>query len=97
MWSHAGTELFYVSNSGEMMVAQVETRTAFRVGERRVLFRIGDEYMMSNGASYYDVAADDQRFLMVRQAGTDDEEEPEAPEYILVYNWFEELKEKVGR
>ena len=97
VWAHSGTELFYVSGAGEMMVAQVETRTAFRVGERRALFRLGDEYMMGTGGSYYDVAADDQRFLMVRQAGVDDEEEPEAPKYILVYNWFEELKERVGR
>ena len=45
----------------------------------------------------YDLAGrpDDERFLMTRPVGTADEANP--PALILVENWFEELKGKVGR
>ena len=39
----------------------------------------------------YDVARDDQRFLMIRQEVGEDE-----GELILVLNWLEEVKRQVG-
>lgn len=42
----------------------------------------------------YDISPDDQRFILVRTVGT--EEAAPAP-LILVQNWFEELKARVGR
>ena len=45
----------------------------------------------STTRTYYDVSPDDQRFLMIRRG----ELEQEAS-VILVQNFFEELKEKVG-
>jgi hypothetical protein len=41
------------------------------------------------------VTPDDQRFVMVRYAGSGSEEAP-AGALIVVENFFEELKEKVG-
>jgi hypothetical protein len=38
----------------------------------------------------YDIAPDGDRFLMVRRQGL-------VSELVLVVNWFEELKAKVGR
>ena len=39
----------------------------------------------------YDVTPDDQRFVMIRNLGAE-----EATELIVVENFFEELKAKVG-
>ena len=41
----------------------------------------------------YDVTQDDQRFLMARVYGVDEEEETNA--FVLVQNFFEELKHLV--
>jgi hypothetical protein len=75
------------------MVADVVTSPSFGVGERRVLFPVGDEYELSTDYTAYDLASDDQRFLMVRVVGTDEESPPGA--MIVVENWLEELKAKV--
>jgi hypothetical protein len=42
----------------------------------------------------YDVSADGQRFLMIKETGEADERTPSA-RIILVQNWFEELKRRV--
>ena len=43
------------------------------------------------GETFYDVTLDDQRFVMIRNVGVE-----EAGELIVVANFFEELKAKVG-
>ncbi len=40
----------------------------------------------------YDVSPDDQRFVMLRMGG----EGTAASELILVTNWFEELRQRMG-
>ena len=92
LWAHSGRELFYVRGDRELVAAQIETNPSLRVTERLVLFPLGDTYSLENIAGMYDVTPDDQRFLMVRIAR--DDESP--TRLILVENWFEELKERVG-
>ena len=60
---------------------------------RETLFTLGQEYLLGDGgADYYDVASDDQRFLMARVA----EEAQTGPvRYVVVQNFFEELKRLV--
>jgi serine/threonine-protein kinase len=84
-WAHSGRELFYLNTSFEMEAVEVLPGPAFAMGERRVLFSI------SQGFVGYDVAPDDQRFVVIqgRIGG-------ETSELIVVENWLEELKEKVG-
>jgi serine/threonine-protein kinase len=91
-WAHSGTELFYVDGQRRMVAAQIRSGSEFGVQERIALFDIGPEYLIIEQEQYtlYDVTADDQRFVMLRQV------EVETPEVILVQNWFEELKERVG-
>ncbi len=89
-WAHSGRELFYKSGRN-LMSASVVPDTTFVIGERRVLFST-----QGYGAPYtvhqlYDVTPDDQRFVMIRNI-----EEQEASELIVVTNFFEELKAKVG-
>lgn len=91
VWGHSGEELFYVNGSG-LVAVRLETDGGFRVTGREVLFQIGETYVPRGLAGMYDVAADDQRFLMARRAET----ESAPSRLILVQNWFRELEERVG-
>ncbi len=96
LWAHNGRELFYIKPSPgrQMMVVTVETEPIFSVGERRVLFPLGTEYWLSANYAAYDVAADDEHLFMVRRFASGDELVGSA--LIIVENWLEELKAKVG-
>ncbi len=96
VWAHSGRELFYVKppDGRTMMVAAVETEPTFSVGERRELFPLGSEYWLSGQYAAYDVAPDDEHFFLVRRPALGDERV--AGTLIIVDNWFEELKAKVG-
>ncbi len=97
LWSHSGRELFYVDGDNEnMVVAQIRTAGSgeFAVDERLTLFSV-DGYSLSANYTPFDIDSADERFLMVRRAGSGDDALPSV--MILVENWHEELKEKVGR
>ena len=96
VWAHNGRELFFVNPTGEMEVVEF-TATAETFQRRRIttLFRVpAGAFVRSNiGASGdYDVALDDERFLMARRVEGGVEES-----VILVRNFFEELKRLVPR
>ena len=44
-------------------------------------------------ADFYDITADDQRFLMARPLGNSVGVDPTL---IFVQNWFEELRQRMG-
>ena len=52
-----------------------------------------EPYVLAMQYTVFDVSPDDQRFLMVCRLGSDSEGETAL---ILVENWLEELKAKVG-
>ena len=85
--------MFFVDPDRRLVAAEIETASAFGVLERETLFILGSEYIVTEGADFYDIAPDDQRFLMARLAsglsGSADDR------FILVTNWFEELKARV--
>ena len=93
VWAHSGRELFYKSG-GNLMSARVLPDTTFVIGERRVLFSIQGYSAPYNQHQLYDVTPDDQRFVMIRVAGGKGDNDTEL---IVVENFFEELKAKVGR
>jgi len=88
LWAHNGRELFYVNRANEMLVADL-TNGPGSIGARKVLFSL-DGYRLSTNYTWYDVSPDDQRFLMVRES-------PTSGRLIVVDNFFEELREKVGK
>jgi eukaryotic-like serine/threonine-protein kinase len=95
-WSHSGNELFYVS-AGEMTVARVSTAGgAFRIVDREPLFSVADRSLDAGTPNYasWDVDVDDQGFLMIQFGGGGDE--AVVNEFILVQNWVEELRERLG-
>jgi len=95
LWAHSGRELFFVDASRNMMAVPVTGGTAFQAGAPTVLFRLDTGIFLTPNEYYtpFDISPDDKRFIMARQI--------EAPDtgvatFILVENWFEELKAKVG-
>ncbi len=91
MWAHSGRELFY-RGGGELVSVEVLSGTTFVTGEQRSLFSLdGFEDRLDGARQFYDVTPDDQRFVMIRRRDAGD-----ASEVILVQNFFEELKSKVG-
>ena len=87
-WSLDGRMLFY-RTALEMVAASVQTEPVFRVRARDVLFV--DTYDRIGYNADYDIDPRSGRFLMLKS----DEAAGEA-EIVVVVNWFEELKAKVG-
>jgi Tol biopolymer transport system component len=91
MWNRNGRELFYRSGN-KMMAVQVTTQPGFSVGKPTMLFE--KEYAKSEFPATgvaYDVSADGQRFLMVKET----DQNAAAAQINVVLNWFEELKRRV--
>ena len=98
IWAHSGRELFY--NGGpayaqDFMVAEVSLEPTLAVGQQRVLFS-GVSYLRGVGyrqpvGHEQKVSLDDQRFVMFRDVEVEADNQ-----LILVDNFFEELKERVG-
>jgi Tol biopolymer transport system component len=81
LWAPNGREIFYRKDKKVMRVA-VTASPAFSASRPELLFE-GDY-----GA--WDIASDGQRFLMVK-----DEAAESAPKHLnLVFNWFEDLKQR---
>ena len=94
-WAHNGRELFYVERGGgrKMMVATIDPQPPFTVGERRALFPVGSEYNLSPNYTAYAVTPDDQHFLFFVTVTGD---ASMTGRLIIVENWFEELRARVG-
>ena len=92
LWSPDGRELFYLAPGARLMAVPVETvqtEASFAHGKPEEVFR---GYYVPGGISIgrsYDIAPDGERFLMIKESGND------STEFILVQNWFEELKRLV--
>ncbi len=91
VWAHSGQELFYKSR-GNLMVVGVQTDPTFATLEVRELFSTQGYYPFVVHHTY-DVTADDQRFVMIRRQA---QATRGATELIMVENFFEELKARVG-
>ena len=90
-WAHSGRELFYVNGDGELVAIQVSTDPTFAAGPQEVLFSVAD-YMRNPAQAMYDVALDDQQFVMLRLGDTEDD----PSEFILVENWADEFLGRTG-
>ncbi len=88
-WAHNGRELFLRSRRGEMLVADVTLGATFAAQPPRVLFRVPNLGTDPYGR-LYDVARDDQRFVMVNLVAN------EVGNLVLVLNWFDELRARTA-
>lgn len=95
VWAHNGTELFFANElTDELVAVEYEATSAFKVVGRRTLFTIPLDVRMSAGGGFYDVSPDDRRFLMARFAGSVPGPTPHP--VVVVQNFFEELRTRVG-
>lgn len=95
VWARNGRELFYVTQSMDMTVAELDLGEDFRVLSREPLFNLAENriFAQSNYASY-DVALDDQSLYMVQLGAGSDET---LNEFVLVQNWLTEVEERLPR
>ncbi len=98
VWRRSGGELYFRSLN-RMMVVSVSTSPAFSASAPRPLWEgtysrgLGSSCGMPGvGSSNYDVTADGQRFLMVR-----DDDDISATRIVVVLNWIEDLKRAAAR
>jgi serine/threonine-protein kinase len=91
LWAPSGRELFYVSPDGALMSVPVEPRgstwsggTATKLLEARYYTGAGEYFVRQ-----YDVSPDGQRFLMLKEGGTDGSA---PPTLYVVQNWIQELR-----
>jgi hypothetical protein len=94
VWRRTGGELFY-RNGDSMMVVPVGTASTFSTGRPQELWKGAYSHGMSSScgapgltSSNYDVTADGQRFLMIRD---DDIESEISRQIVLVQGWAAEL------
>jgi serine/threonine-protein kinase len=93
LWSGDGRELFYVSPEGALMGVRVEPGALWRNSTPAPIVR-GEYFYASSGLGRtYDIAADGQRFLMIKEAGN--AEASAVPRIVVVQNWTEEVKRLV--
>ena len=93
LWAHSGRELFFMDEERGLVAAEFDP-VAGQVRAQETLFTIPPGYSVFAGANFYDVTSDDQRFLMARLYEGD--AEGPATQVIVVENFFEELRERVG-
>jgi len=87
VWARSGRELFY-RNGTKLMVAAIALQPTFAVGARRTLFE--GNYVNDPVYRGYDVTRDGQAFVMVRSPKP-------MGDFVVVLNWFDQLREKGRR
>jgi serine/threonine-protein kinase len=86
LWARKGLRLFY--RTGDQVVeATITTTPSLRVSGRRVLF--SGAYGSDVFHPHYDVAPDDNGFLMVRPVD-------QSRGLVMVINWARELRRRIG-
>ena len=90
-WSPDGDEIFF-RRSGELYVASIENDSeGLAVIESRRLFGTAPYFDDNNNRPTYDVAADGQRFLMIKPENEGVASRSGQSSLVVVENWFVEL------
>ncbi len=87
-WARSGRELFFHSG-GQLMAVAVPPGPTFAPGPARALFSLAG-YRVARNRQQYDVAAGDQRFVMIREPAA-------AGGTMYVERWLPELLARVKR
>ena len=93
-WARSGRELFYLDASNTLTAVPVQTSgSTFSAGKPAKVF--DTKYAEPNPSRHYDVSADGQRFLMLKDSAAGDPNATPAS-MVVVEHWFEELKQRVN-
>jgi len=92
VWARSGREVFYLSTPAgrdvAIMSVPIDAASGFRYGNPTRLF--GGPYVFSLPGRMFDVTADGQEFLMIKDAQTETSGQTSAS-LVFVLNWTEEL------
>ncbi|MEQ1759525.1 MAG: protein kinase [Vicinamibacterales bacterium] len=88
VWSPDGRELYFFSEGEGMAAADVGSGASWQSGRARFLF--AGDYLLGEGARTYDISADGQRFVLIKNAPPDPA--VVSPSVVVVQNWFSELQ-----
>jgi Tol biopolymer transport system component len=92
LWSRSGRELFFLDGNNMLAAVPVETKgSTFSVGNAVKL--LSTAYYAGIPQRTYDVTADGQRFLIIKDVPGD--RTSTSPTINVVLNWQEELKQRV--
>jgi eukaryotic-like serine/threonine-protein kinase len=93
LWAPNSRELFYVSPDQRLMAVPFEAEASFTHGKSQPLFDVKGNLMPLGGpvAMNFDISLDGKRFLMVKYQTT-----AGAATFVVVENWFEELKRRMA-
>jgi serine/threonine-protein kinase len=92
VWARSGRELFYLDASNALTSVDVSASgPTFSAGKPATVF--DTKYVESNPSRHYDVSADGQRFLMIKDGPANPNAMPAS--LVVVEHWFEELRQRV--
>ena len=81
----------YMDGDGMLVAAEVATSDGFAVGRQQVLFSL-EPFSIAPYHQSYAVTQDDQYFVLLQESGAG-----QAPDLVVVLNWFEEVKERMEK
>ncbi len=90
LWAHSGRELFYFDRDGTLMNVPIQTASSLIAGRPVKVFNT--HYYPGNGFRAFDIAKDDRRFLMLKDASGNG---TSAASIVAVLNWPAELERLV--
>ena len=96
VWARNGRELFYLDASNDLMSVPVQTTGAAFIAGNPVKILDGKYYVGAPPNRAYDVSADGQRFLMIKDSASSEAATNAPPPVVVVLNWFEELRQRTG-
>jgi Tol biopolymer transport system component len=98
VWEPGGSAIYYVTQDGRMMRREVRLGETPELGAERLLFSIAGT-RTNTQMRMYDIHPDGDRFMFITFAEVEETQAQEVPgigPVIVVVNWFEELRERMG-
>ena len=93
LWSPDGKELFYRNSRYELVSVAVDIED-FAIGRPEPLPVTGT-VLAVNYVRNFDITPNGQNLLVILPLGSTEAGEPARPQINIIFNWFEELKERV--
>jgi serine/threonine-protein kinase len=91
-WSPDGKKLFYVNNSGRLMVLPIKYKPVFMPGKPQELIDVSQMLFPNDNSDNYDVAPDRERFVMIKNTGA----QAQLNSFNMIYNWVAELEKTLS-
>ena len=90
-WARDGRELFYWMPPGKLVAVPIQPGASFSAGDSTVI--VDGSYLAPQSGRSYDVTADGQRFIMIKDSSA--AAAGQSKQLMVVLNWTQELKRAV--